>query len=57
MPLKKNYYLRCDAVSSGYTDVSDEGCGAKQSPPSNAKVKLVELYLQYPVRLHGVVLN
>jgi hypothetical protein len=30
---------------------------ADRSPPSSADVKMVKLYLHFPLRLHGVVLN
>jgi hypothetical protein len=34
------------------------GCEADHSPPSNAEVKeWVELYLHFPIRLHGVALS
>jgi hypothetical protein len=33
------------------------GREADRSPPSSVEVKIVELYLSSPIRLHGVVLN
>jgi hypothetical protein len=30
---------------------------ADQSPPFNAKSRMVELYLHFPIRFHSVVLN
>jgi len=33
------------------------GREADRSPPSSSELKYVELYLHFPVRLHGVVLS
>jgi hypothetical protein len=37
--------------------VKEPGHEADHSPPSDAIVKNVELYLQSPIPLHGVVIN
>jgi hypothetical protein len=39
-------------------EVKHPGCEADHSPPSNADIKeCVELYLHFPICLHGMVLS
>jgi hypothetical protein len=49
-------------LSNGYRGalspkIKRPGREADHSPPSSAEVKMVELYLDVHIRLHGVVLN
>jgi hypothetical protein len=38
--------------------VKRPGCEADHSPPASAEIKKsVDIYIHYPIRLHGVVLN